>query len=420
MAMKRERVLITGCGGMLGNALYPYFESWYDHVLATDKTIDEEWLGMLDIREDDKLFELFREYKPDIVLHLAAETDLEFCETHPDKARETNENATKNIAKLSEEYGATLVYISTAGVFNGKKSEFYTEADPPNPIMIYGKTKYAGETHTLEHCSKSFVVRAGWMMGGGRRKEKKFTYKILHQIVEGRKEIFAVVDKWGTPTYTYDFAINLFLLLETRKYGLYHMVCSGKATRYDVAGEIIRLCNRHDIQLTPVHSDFFSKEYFAPRPDSEMMINRNLNTLGINHMRSWKAALYDYIKNQFPDYIDGKNASDSQTPHIPSPYNLHDNSPDSERRRATRHTSPSTVEYAVLNGQPDHYAKNLTKGIVIDISDSGFCMYVFDQLKMGKHITLNKGALPTKHKRATVQWVRHERSGVFRAGCTFS
>jgi dTDP-4-dehydrorhamnose reductase len=222
---------------------------------------------------------------------------------HSDIAKDTNSLATKTVAKLSEEYGSTLIYISTAGVFDGLKVGLYTEQDPPNPIMVYGQTKYEGELYALKHCSKSFVVRAGWMMGGGRRKEKKFIYKILQQIAEGRKEIHAVIDRLGTPTYTYDFSMNLFQLIQTKKYGIYHMVCEGKGSRYDVAKEILRICRRPDIKLVAVDSDFFKKEYFAPRPLSEMMSNDRLRKIGIDYMRPWEISLQDYIENHFSDFV---------------------------------------------------------------------------------------------------------------------
>ena len=301
--MKKEKVFITGCGGMLGNAVYPFFKSWYSHVLATDRVVNEPWLLPLDVRDETKMKEMFAKYQPDIILHLAAETDLEYCEKYPGLTEDTNAIATETIARLAENYGAVLIYISTAGVFDGEKSGFYTEKDKPNPLMVYGRTKYEGEINALRYCSRAYVVRAGWMMGGGPAKEKKFIYKVLKQIKAGKKEIFAVGDKWGTPTYTHDFAMNLFLLLESGQYGLYHMVCEGKGTRYDVAKTLLHICNRPDIKLTKVDSDYFAEEYFAPRPFSEMMINAGLDALGINRMRPWQEALADYIANSFKDSI---------------------------------------------------------------------------------------------------------------------
>jgi len=148
-------------------------------------------------------------------------------------------------------------------------------------------------------------VLAGWMVGGGNNKDHKFVMKILEQVIDGKKTLHVVTDKWGTPTYTHDFALNLFELLNSKEYGTYHMVCEGSGTRYDVAQEILNICGRNDIEMIAVDSDFFKEEYFVPRPKSEMMINVNLRKLGINRMRSWKVALNEYINLEFPHAILG-------------------------------------------------------------------------------------------------------------------
>lgn len=298
--MESERVLITGAGGMLGNAVFPYFSSRYASVCATDMTISEPWLRPLDVRDTQQLKTWFAEIKPTVVLHLAACTDLEFCEVHADVARDTNDLATRAVAELCEEHGATLVYISTAGVFDGTKDGFYTEQDQPNPIMVYGQTKYDGELNVAKHCSRHFIVRAGWMVGGGVGKDHKFVHHILGQIVAGANVIHAVKDRFGTPTYTHDFALNLFKLLESHQYGTYHMVCEGSGTRYDVARHILDITGQKNIALEPVDSSFFGSNYFAPRPVSEMMRNANLAALGINVMRPWREALQDYVTREFP------------------------------------------------------------------------------------------------------------------------
>ncbi len=310
--MNTDRVLITGSGGMLGNAVFPYFSSRYQSILATDKDQNESWIELLDIRDGAALRKAFAEVKPNLVLHLAACTDLEFCEVHPDVATETNEAATRDIAALCEEHGSTLVYISTAGVFDGTKEGFYTEEDQPRPIMVYGQTKYDGELHVARLCSRHFIVRAGWMVGGGAAKDHKFVQSVLGQIVSGASVIHAVNDRWGTPTYTHDFALNLFRLLDSRRYGTYHMVCEGSGTRYDVAKAILEICGQESIDLVPVESSYFASNYFAPRPVSEMMTNANLRALEMNHMRPWRDALRDYVGREFPHAIAGqqKAASD--------------------------------------------------------------------------------------------------------------
>jgi len=414
--MDGERVFITGCGGMLGNAIFPYFSSWYDNVIATDKDVNETWLEFLDVRDQAALGKIFSRFAPDVVLHLAAETDLEFCETHPETAIAVNAEATKNIAQLAEKYDATMIYISTAGVFDGKKSGFYNETDMPNPIMVYGQTKYDGELFTRKYCSRSFVVRAGWMMGGGREKEKKFIYKILQQLRAGKKELFAVDDKWGTPTYTYDFALNLLLLLGTKKYGTYHMVCEGGGTRFDVAREILDICKKDDVVLHRVGSEYFQEEYFAPRPFSEMMINQNLNDLGINHMRHWKDALRDYLYTLFPDYISGNEYEAGITRIESYLRNAPRTSCGDERRSFTRNQFVSPVDYGIgefsLRDRP--LLKN--KAISLDISESGACLYLLKPVEMEALITFMVEGVNSKAVVARVKWIIQEDNGLFKAG----
>lgn len=299
--MDYQRVLITGCGGMLGNAIYPYFKERCPALLATDIQIEPDehgWLSYLDARDDAEMRRAFAEFRPDLVLHLAALVDVEQCELRPRDAEVSNATTAKIAANLAAEYGATIVYISTGGVFDGTKEGYYTEADKPNPIMVYGATKLDGEVHVREAGGPHYVLRPGWMVGGGQRNDHKFVYMILDQLTNGASTIYGVTDKFGTPTYTHDFAMNLFALLETKKYGTYHMVCKGTGTRFDVAKEIVDICG-YDTEVKPVDSSFFNERFFVPRPRSEMLYNQALDDLKINLMRNWRVALREYIERDY-------------------------------------------------------------------------------------------------------------------------
>jgi len=300
--MKKEKVLITGCGGMLGKAIYSVFSSKYESVLATDIDINESWLKPLDVRDLTACETVFNEFKPNIVLHLAALTDLEYCETHPEDSWLTNALGTENVALLCKKMGATMIYISTAGIFDGKQEE-YTDFDLPEPISHYGKSKFYGETFIQKTLTKYFVFRAGWMIGGGLKKDKKFIKKIYNQIKSGKTELFVVSDKLGTPTYTNDFANSISKVIETDYYGLYNQVCSGTCSRLDIAIEFVRLLGLSEkIKIREVPSDYFKKEYFAPRPHSEKLINLKLNSRKLNFMRHWKVCLEEYSKIFKDDY----------------------------------------------------------------------------------------------------------------------
>jgi dTDP-4-dehydrorhamnose reductase len=161
--------------------------------------------------------------------------------------------------------------------------------------MVYGQTKLDGERAVRAEHVQHYIVRAGWMFGGD-QKDHKFVSKIAAQLRAGADEIYAVDDKWGTVTYTQDFAANLDALIHSGRYGTYHMVCEGGCTRYDVACEIVAVFGKPDVQVHRVSSDHFSDDYFAPRPRSEMMVNRALKEAGLNRMRPWKKALLDYLQ----------------------------------------------------------------------------------------------------------------------------
>lgn len=301
-----KRVLITGCGGMLGEATYSVFSRHYRSVLATDIDLNESWLSMLDVRDLKACEAIFAEYKPNIVLHLAAHTDLEYCEKNHEDSWLTNALAPENIGLLCNQYNATMVYISTAGIFGGEQ-EFYTDFDTPNPLSHYAKSKYYGEQFVLTRVPKSFVFRAGWMMGGGYRKDKKFINKLFRQIQGGATELNVVEDKLGTPTYTYDFANNICRVLDSNYYGLYNQVCGGSCSRYDVAKEMLQLLHLEEkIKINIVDSDFFKSEYFAPRPYSEKLINLKLQMRGLDGMRDWRICLGEYMQKYneelFPQY----------------------------------------------------------------------------------------------------------------------
>src|SRR5262245_153470 len=289
-----DRVLITGCGGMLGDAVYQCFSRDYRHVRATDIILNEPWLSCLDVRDLADCERAFADVKPTIVLHLAALTDLEYCERNQDDCWETNALGTENVASLARQYDATMVYISTAGIFGGEKEEF-DDFDVPNPLSHYGRSKYHGERFVETRVPKYFCLRAGWMMGGGPKKDKKFINKIFGQIRGGSTELNAVDDKFGTPTYTVDFARSAAFLLTTKYYGVYNHVCEGGGNRYDVALEFVRLLGlANTVKVTKVHSDYYKDTHFAPRPYSERLVNLKLNARGLNRMRDWRICLKEY------------------------------------------------------------------------------------------------------------------------------
>ena len=300
--MNKQKIYIAGCGGMLGEAFNKQFKNEYK-IKCTDKDVNEEWLSFLDFRDFDAYQKDVSDFNPDFLFHLGAYTDLEFCEQNADETYLTNTISVENAVYIANELNIPLLYISTAGIFDGNK-ELYDDWDIPNPLGVYARAKYMGERFVVENANRFLVCRAGWMMGSGPKKDKKFIQKIMKQLKDGKQELFIVNDKDGTPTYTQDFAKNVKYLLGKEYWGLYNMVCGGQTSRLEVTEELLNILDLKDkIKLNVVTSAYFKDIYFAERPPCERLDNRKLNIRNANLMRDWKIALKEYIDTYYKDYL---------------------------------------------------------------------------------------------------------------------
>lgn len=298
----RQKIYIAGCGGMLGEAFYTQFKNDYE-IKCTDKDVNDSWLSFLDFRDFEAYKKEVMDFNPDYLFHLGAYTDLEWCEQNADETYITNTLGVENAVYLANELNIPLLYISTAGIFDGKQ-ELYDDWDQPNPLGVYARSKYMGERFVVENAKRYLVCRAGWMMGSGPQKDKKFIQKLMKQIKDGQKELFIVNDKDGTPTYTHDFARTVKALIEKEYWGLYNSVCGGQTSRLEVAQELLKVLGKEDeIKINVVTSEYFKDIYFAERPASERLVTKKLDLRGVNQMRDWKVALKEYIDNYYPNYL---------------------------------------------------------------------------------------------------------------------
>jgi len=297
-----RKIYMAGVGGMLGEAFYKQFKGEYE-LKCSDIDVNEDWLSSLDFRDYDAYSKDVTEFKPDYLFHIGAYTDLEYCETHEKDTYETNTKSVEHAVSIANDLNIPLLYISTAGIFDGEK-DVYDESDKPEPLGHYGRSKYLGEVYVQENSNNHIICRAGWMMGAGEKKDKKFIQKLIKQIVAGKKTLHIVNDKLGTPTYTHDFAKNVKLLVEKEQQGLFNMVCGGLTGRYEVAKEMIELMGLSDtVKVEEVSSEYFAKEYFAERPACERLINKRLDDLGLNIMRDWRVALKEYLNDYYAELI---------------------------------------------------------------------------------------------------------------------
>ena len=280
-------ILVTGANGMVGSYIKEVFKG--EDLCLTD-------LPEMDVTNYGLVKEMVEKVKPDTILHLAAKTDVDKCESEIDDAFRTNVLGTQNIALLCQKKDIPMIYVSTAGVFGGEKLEPYTEFDRPNPVNVYGRAKLEGEKIVQSLLNKYYIVRPGWMMGG-KEKDKKFVAKMI-QLFEKTNKVQVVIDKIGSPTYARDLVCGIKELIKTNYYGLYHMTNHGVCSRYEVAKEIARILKK-DIMIEPVSSALFPLP--ALRARSETMRNFKLELLGIIKMREWQEALEDYLHSWFGD-----------------------------------------------------------------------------------------------------------------------
>ena len=265
------KILVTGSTGMLGTSMIPaLLAKGYDVVTSNFL------YAHMDVRDAEQVMITAKLAKPDIILHLAAETDVDRCEREPLHAFEVNAIGTQNVAFVCKERKIPMLYVSTLGVFFGDKVAPYNEDDVPRPANVYGWSKLLGEHLVKQQLSEYFIVRAGWMVGGGPTRDKKFVGKIIRQL--GKGDIKAVTDKVGSPTYAPDYCEVVANLIATNEYGTYHCTNHGYPSRYDVACEVVKLMG-YGIGVIPVTSAAFSY-LSAGRANSEMSDNKHLQAIG--------------------------------------------------------------------------------------------------------------------------------------------
>lgn len=282
------RIAITGSTGQLGRALIEVLKE--DEVLPLSKP-------ECDVTRLDSLMECLGKFRPDVVIHAAAFTNVDGCELEPEKAYAVNALGTRNVAVASLECGAAMVYISTNEVFDGTSSEPYWEFDRPNPVGVYGRSKLAGEQYVREILSRFFIVRTAWLYYHG---GNNFVTKIIRAADE-RGSLRVVTDEVSNPTYALDLAEAISRLIRTNFYGTYHFTNSGYCSRYDFARLILELSGRGDVPIEPITSREWVR--VARPPLFTPLRNFAGALIGIT-LRPWQDALKAFFEKE-PGLIKG-------------------------------------------------------------------------------------------------------------------
>jgi dTDP-4-dehydrorhamnose reductase len=289
------KILITGSRGQVGSQLITILNRGMSEIGDIPKEIkNAEIVGkssqQLDITDFNKVKNLIREIKPDVVINAAAYTNVDDCETNQEKAFNVNAIGAKNLAIVCEDINAKLVHISTDYVFNGIGSKPFKENDETSPQSVYGKSKSMGDDFVREISSKYFIVRPSWVYGYN---GKNFVYTILKAAKE-RGSLKVVNDQKGNPTNVEDIAHHILKLITTEEYGIYHCSGHGECSWYDFACKIVELA-KISCKVNPCTTD----EYPSPtkRPAYSSLDNEKLRRTVGDEMRKWEDALKVFIEN---------------------------------------------------------------------------------------------------------------------------
>lgn len=279
------KILITGANGQLAREFQRLLENYPYKVAALDRE-------MLDVSNNGNVERAVATHSPDIVLNCAAYNFVDRAEEDPESAFRVNALGVRNLALTCRKSNSLLVHFSTDYVFDGKKEDFYTEEDYPNPVNKYGETKLSGENFLKEGSDNFLLFRVSWVFGEG---HQNFLYK-LFEWAKQKKVLKVVYDQISVPTFTRDIAHLTMFAINKGLRGLYHLTNSGYATRYEVARFFLERLGM-DTLVLPVRSDSFPSP--AKRPYFSAMSNIKLSQALDVQIPDWKIGIESYVASVF-------------------------------------------------------------------------------------------------------------------------
>jgi len=276
---------VTGARGLVGRALVEHCSASGDEVLSYDHS-------GLDIADVEAVESTIVEKRPDAVINCAAWTDVDGCESNPEKARQVNSLGPENLARASRKADAVLITISTDYVFDGQKEDFYTQRDKPIPISVYGKFKLEGEQRAQVEHARTIVVRTGYIFGPG---GKNYLSNVVSRVERGER-LKAINDYWGTPTYGRDLARRLRELAQLDLPGLYHVVNSGDGATFETFSvEALRLAGLSTDALEVINGDSLGRP--APRPRNSRLKCLVSEAIGLAPLPPWQESLAHFVSS---------------------------------------------------------------------------------------------------------------------------
>jgi len=283
-----KKIIITGSNGQLGRALNQLLSGSREYEVVNTDVVETGECRKLDITSIDSVMELTREIKPYAILNCAAHTNVNKCETDEDNAYRINALGPRNLSIAATETNAKMIQISTDYVFPGTGNKPLTEFDRPDPIGVYGSTKYAGEKMVQDFARNYFIIRTAWLYGDGNN-----FVKTMLKLSETNETVKVVRDQFGTPTSASELAKAILYLLPTENYGLFHGTCEGDCAWSDFASEIFRLAGKNTL-VQPITTE----EYPTPahRPVYSVLDNYMFRLTGSFRFADWHDAIDEYMR----------------------------------------------------------------------------------------------------------------------------
>ncbi|MEZ4708865.1 MAG: dTDP-4-dehydrorhamnose reductase [Caldilineaceae bacterium] len=290
-------VLIVGGRGQLGSALQAELvrQTVSANVRLTVWNRPEYDLA------DPQIANQLANLRPDLVINAAAWTNVDGAEANPEAAQAANAYGPLYLAQGCDRCGAALVQVSTNEVFAGAPGTFYREYDEPQPGSVYARSKLAGEINVRQQLERLYVVRVSWLFGPH---GVNFPSKIL-AAAQKHGALRVVCDEFGNPTYAPDVARAIWQLVQTGRYGVYHLSNDGYASRYEFARAVLHACQRDAIPVTPIAATEWPRATMPPA--HAVLVNARAAALGIT-LRPWQEAVVDWAR------AEGISAADPALP----------------------------------------------------------------------------------------------------------
>jgi dTDP-4-dehydrorhamnose reductase len=275
------RVLVTGSDGLVGKNILPALRAEFDIVAS----VETEW----DICDRKKSEAVIGEVRPDVLLNLAAITNVDGCEEREELAFRVNAQGAGLLAEICARHNARFVSFSTDYVFDGRKTCPYAETDATNPLSAYGRSKRAGEEKIIANDPSSVIIRTEWVYGD---EGESFITKVVRAARQnGRVEV--VDDQRGSPTYARDLARPVAALIKQKARGIYHITNDGSCTWYEFARYVFSFLGM-DVVCSPIATE--RSERKAKRPSYSVLDGAKLKADTTIRMRTWQDAVDEYLR----------------------------------------------------------------------------------------------------------------------------